>query len=95
LVVGLSAESCLRGRLSNEGLEKALSSDACRIGGSMGVLMSNEGRLALLIGREKLKAGRGSWDPAVENSDEIEGDRRIEALLKGVYGDCARERLEL
>jgi hypothetical protein len=74
---------------------KALSSEAWRNGKSAEGLTSTEGRLALLIGREKLKAGRGSWDPPVENSEDKDGERGMEGLVNGVKGEWARERLEL
>lgn len=45
-------------------------------------LASKEGLPALLMGREKLKAGRGSG--ALDISEDNEGERGIEGLDKGV-----------
>lgn len=52
------------------------------------------GRLAELIGREKLKAGRGSW-LLVERCDDCEGDRGIDALVIGEKGEWDLDMLEL
>lgn len=57
----------------------ALSSEVCREGISMAALVSIEGLvLVLLIGREKLKAGRGRFEPLVEYSEDTEGERGID-----------------
>lgn len=43
--------------------------------------------LALLLGLEKLNAGRGSCDPPVEYSEDIEGERGIEGCVNGAKGE--------
>lgn len=78
--------------VSKEGRVKALSSEACR---DTSGLASWIGLLALLIGLEKLKAGRGSWEPLMEYSDEMEGDRATAWPVQGVKGECALEMLDV
>ena len=57
--------------------------------------MSMDGLLELLMGLEKLKAGRGSWVPPAENSEDIEGERGIVGFEYVVNGEWARDMLEL
>jgi hypothetical protein len=71
---------------------KALSSEACR---DTSGLASWTGLLALLMGLEKLNAGRGSWEPPMEYSDEIEGDRATEWFVQGAKGECVLEMLDV
>jgi hypothetical protein len=47
------------------------------------------------MGLEKLNAGRGSWEPPIEYSDDIEGDRATEWFVQGVKGECALEMLDV
>lgn len=60
-----------------------LSDEACLVG------MSNPGVPALLIGREKLKDGRGN----AEESDAVEGDRLNVELMAGEYIEFAKAAL--
>lgn len=52
-----------------------------------------EGLPALLMGLEKLKAGRGS--PVVEYSEVKDGERATFVFVNGENGECDLERLEL